>query len=107
VDRVVGEGGGRVVTHIGDGALSAFDGPAKAIRCAEVLREGVTELGVELLAGVHTGECEAIGDDLGGLAVHIWRTRGRASGTGRDRCLEHREGARRRLGHAVRRPRRA
>ena len=71
VERVVGEGGGRVVKHIGDGALSAFDGPAMAIRCAEVLREGVTELGIELRAGVHTGECEAIGDDLGGLAIHI------------------------------------
>ena len=71
VDRVVGEGGGRVVKHIGDGALSAFDGPAKAIRCAEALREGVKELGIELRAGVHTGECEAIGDDLGGLAIHI------------------------------------
>src|SRR6476660_6013992 len=41
VDRVVGEGGGRVVKHIGDGALSAFDGPANAIRCAEALREAV------------------------------------------------------------------
>ena len=71
VDRVVGEGGGRVVKHVGDGALSAFDGPANAIRCAEALREAVKELGIELRAGVHTGECEAIGDDLGGLAVHI------------------------------------
>jgi pimeloyl-ACP methyl ester carboxylesterase/class 3 adenylate cyclase len=71
VDRVVADAGGRVVKHIGDGALSAFDGPARAIRCAELLREGVAELGIELRAGVHTGECEAIGDDLGGLAVHI------------------------------------
>ena len=71
VDRVVGEGGGRVVKHIGDGALSAFDGPAKAIRCAEALREGAKELDIEVRAGVHTGECEVIGDDLGGLAIHI------------------------------------
>jgi class 3 adenylate cyclase len=62
--------------------LSAFDGPAKAIRCAEALREGVTELGIELRAGVHTGECEAIGDDLGGLAVHIGARVGALAGPG-------------------------
>jgi class 3 adenylate cyclase/pimeloyl-ACP methyl ester carboxylesterase len=71
LDRVVAERGGRVVKHIGDGALSAFDGPAKAISCAEVLRDALPELGIELRAGVHTGECEAIGEDIGGLAVHI------------------------------------
>jgi class 3 adenylate cyclase len=71
LDRVVAERDGRVVKHIGDGALSAFDGPAKAISCAEALRDAVPELGIELRAGVHTGECEAIGQDLGGLAVHI------------------------------------
>jgi class 3 adenylate cyclase len=52
-------------------SLSAFDGPAKAIRCAEELRDAVAELGIELRTGIHTGECEAIGLDLGGLAVHI------------------------------------
>ena len=62
---------GRVVKRIGDGALSAFDGPARAIRCAEALRTALADLGVELRTGIHTGECEAIGDDLGGLAVHI------------------------------------
>jgi class 3 adenylate cyclase/pimeloyl-ACP methyl ester carboxylesterase len=71
VDRVVSEHGGRVVKHIGDGALSAFDGPAMAMRCAEALRDGVSELGIQLRSGIHTGECEAIGEDLGGLAVHI------------------------------------
>ena len=71
VDGVVSEHGGRVVKHIGDGALSAFDGPAMAMRCAEAMREGVAELGIQLRSGVHTGECEAIGEDLGGLAVHI------------------------------------
>lgn len=71
VGRVVPEHGGRVVKHIGDGALSAFDGPATAIRCAEALRDGVAELGIELRGGIHTGECEAIGEDLGGLAIHI------------------------------------
>ncbi|MCW2969723.1 MAG: Adenylate cyclase [Solirubrobacterales bacterium] len=71
VDRTVAEHGGRVVKHIGDGALSAFDGPAMAMRCAEALRDGVADIGIELRSGIHTGECEAIGDDLGGLAVHI------------------------------------
>ncbi|MGA9876548.1 MAG: adenylate/guanylate cyclase domain-containing protein [Solirubrobacteraceae bacterium] len=71
VKRIVVNHGGRIVKHLGDGALSTFDGPAKAINCAETLREAVRELGIELRAGMHTGECEAIGQDLGGLAVHI------------------------------------
>ncbi len=71
VDRVVSEHGGRVVKHIGDGALSAFDGPAMAMRCAEALNEGVSDLAIQLRSGIHTGECEAIEEDLGGLAVHI------------------------------------
>jgi class 3 adenylate cyclase len=62
---------GRPVKSLGDGWLATFDGPARAIRCALALREAVAELGIELRAGLHTGECEAIGDDLGGLAVHI------------------------------------
>lgn len=82
VGRVVSEHGGRVVKHIGDGALSAFDGPANAIRCAEALREGVAELDIELRAGIHTGECEAIGDDLGGLAIHIGARVGALAGPG-------------------------
>jgi len=61
VDRVVSEHGGRVVKHIGDGALSAFDGPAMAMRCAEALNERVAELDIQLRSGIHTGECEAIG----------------------------------------------
>ena len=82
VDRVVSEHGGRVVKHIGDGALSAFDGPAMAMRCAEALRDGVAELGIELRGGIHTGECEAIGEDLGGLAVHIGARVGALAGPG-------------------------
>jgi class 3 adenylate cyclase len=62
---------GRAVKSLGDGFLATFDGPARAIRCAIELRDAVRELGVELRAGLHTGECEAIGDDVGGLAVHI------------------------------------
>ena len=64
--------GGRLVKNIGDGTLSTFSGPARAVRCAQELCERVRELlDIEIRAGVHTGECEAIGDDLGGLAVHI------------------------------------
>jgi len=62
---------GRPVKSLGDGWLATFDGPARAIRCALELREAVRELGVELRAGLHTGECEAVGEDLSGLAVHI------------------------------------
>jgi class 3 adenylate cyclase len=82
VDRTVSAHGGRVVKHIGDGALSAFDGPAMALRCAEALREAVAELGIELRAGIHTGECEALEEDLGGLAVHIGARVGALSGPG-------------------------
>jgi class 3 adenylate cyclase/pimeloyl-ACP methyl ester carboxylesterase len=63
--------GGRVVNMSGDGALSVFDGPARAIACARAFGEAVQELGLEIRTGVHTGECEIIGDDLAGLAVHI------------------------------------
>jgi class 3 adenylate cyclase len=63
--------GGRVVKSTGDGALASFPGPARAIRCAQDLLGAVEEVGLEARAGVHTGECEAIGHDLGGLAVHI------------------------------------
>jgi class 3 adenylate cyclase len=63
--------GGREVKATGDGFLAAFEGPAKAIRCAGAINEGVRRLGIELRAGVHTGECERRGEDLGGLAVHI------------------------------------
>jgi class 3 adenylate cyclase len=82
VDRVVSEHGGRVVKHIGDGALSAFDGPAMAMRCAEALNEGVGDLAIQLRSGIHTGECEAIGEDLGGLAVHLGARVGALAGPG-------------------------
>ena len=62
---------GRRVKTTGDGMLAVFDGPARAVHCAEAIRDGVTELGVEIRAGLHTGECELRGDDIGGLAVHI------------------------------------
>jgi class 3 adenylate cyclase/pimeloyl-ACP methyl ester carboxylesterase len=63
--------GGRVVNMAGDGALSVFDGPLRAIACARSFAGAVQELALEIRAGVHTGECEIVGDDLAGLAVHI------------------------------------
>jgi pimeloyl-ACP methyl ester carboxylesterase len=62
---------GREIDTAGDGFLAAFDGPARAIRCAAAVREGARSQGLEIRAGVHTGECELIGDKLGGIAVHI------------------------------------
>jgi class 3 adenylate cyclase/pimeloyl-ACP methyl ester carboxylesterase len=63
--------GGRAVKSTGDGYLATFDGPARAVRCALGLVEAVRELGLELRAGLHTGEVDLIGDDVGGMAVHI------------------------------------
>ena len=62
---------GREVNTAGDGLLATFDGPARAIRCACSVRERVHPLGLKVRAGLHTGECELIGDDIGGIAVHI------------------------------------
>ena len=62
---------GREIDTAGDGFLSAFDGPARAIRCAAAVRDGARAQGIEIRAGLHTGECELIGDKLGGIAVHI------------------------------------
>jgi pimeloyl-ACP methyl ester carboxylesterase len=61
---------GREVAHTGDGFLAAFDGPARAIRCAQAIVDGVTDLGVSIRAGLHAGECELRGGNLAGIAVH-------------------------------------
>jgi len=61
---------GREVKTTGDGFLATFDGPARAIRCATSITGEIGRLGVEIRAGVHTGECEMMGDDVGGIAVH-------------------------------------
>jgi class 3 adenylate cyclase len=63
--------GGKEVKTTGDGFLVSFDGPARAIRCALAVNEAMESLGIDLRMGLHTGECEVRGDDLGGLAVHI------------------------------------
>lgn len=62
---------GREVNTTGDGLIATFDGPARAIRCACSLRERLRSLGLQVRTGLHTGECELIGEDIGGIAVHI------------------------------------
>ena len=62
---------GREVKTTGDGFLATFDGPARGIRCACAISDEAGQLGIETRAGLHTGECEMIGDDVGGIAVHI------------------------------------
>jgi class 3 adenylate cyclase/pimeloyl-ACP methyl ester carboxylesterase len=62
---------GKEINTTGDGFLSSFDGPARAIRCALAVAEATKQLRLDLHLGLHTGECEVRGDDLGGLAVHI------------------------------------
>jgi class 3 adenylate cyclase len=62
---------GREVKRTGDGFLATFDGPARAIRCAASVAEAMGSLGLQIRAGLHTGELEVMDGDLGGLAVHI------------------------------------
>jgi class 3 adenylate cyclase/DNA-binding SARP family transcriptional activator/pimeloyl-ACP methyl ester carboxylesterase len=62
---------GQEIKTIGDGFLACFDGPERAIRCAARIADQARTVGLEVRAGLHTGECEARGDDLGGIAVHI------------------------------------
>ncbi|MDT5185577.1 MAG: hypothetical protein QOI29_3735 [Mycobacterium sp.] len=62
---------GREVNTSGDGFLAMFDGPQRAIRCAMAIRDAVQALGIEVRAGLHTGECEVRGENIGGIAVHI------------------------------------
>ena len=71
VRNLVESADGHVVKFTGDGSLSTFTGPARAIRCGERIRDSVAELGIQMRAGLHTGECERIGDDVAGMAVHI------------------------------------
>jgi class 3 adenylate cyclase len=59
------------VKTVGDGFLALFDGPARAIRCATAIRDGVGRLGLEIRAGLHSGECAVLPHDVGGVAVHI------------------------------------
>ncbi len=63
--------GGRAVKSTGDGYLATFDGPARGIHCARAILDSSEEQGLRVRAGLHTGECELMGDDIGGMAVHI------------------------------------
>jgi class 3 adenylate cyclase len=62
---------GREIDTAGDGLFAAFDGPARAVRCAEAIGAAARLLSIEIRAGLHTGEVEVIGDKIGGIAVHI------------------------------------
>ena len=73
---------GKEINTTGDGFLASFDGPARAIRCALAMAEATRALGIDLHIGLHTGECEIRGDDLGGLAVHIAARIGSLAGPG-------------------------
>ena len=70
VREVLAQYRGREINTAGDGFLAAFDGPARAIRCAGAIRDALCPLKLEVRCGVHTGECEVVGDDLAGIAVH-------------------------------------
>lgn len=71
VARELARAGGREVKHTGDGVLAVFDGPGRAISCAQGVQAEAARFGLEVRAGVHTGEVERRGEDLGGVAVHI------------------------------------
>ena len=62
---------GREVKTTGDGFLATFDGPARGIRCAQMIRDHMSHLEIDVRSGLHTGEVELIGEDVGGIAVHI------------------------------------
>jgi class 3 adenylate cyclase len=62
---------GRIVNRAGDGVLAVFDGPARAVRCAAVVRDQLATEGCQLRAGLHTGEIELRGNDVAGIAVHV------------------------------------
>jgi class 3 adenylate cyclase len=63
--------GGTFVKDTGDGLLATFDGPSRALRCAVAIRDGAAHLGVQIRAGLHAGEIERRGEDVGGIAVHV------------------------------------
>jgi class 3 adenylate cyclase len=71
VRQCVGSRGGKLVKSTGDGALATFDGPARAILCGREIRDGIRGLGLDVRVGLHTGEVELRGADVGGIAVHI------------------------------------
>jgi class 3 adenylate cyclase len=73
---------GREVKTLGDGFLATFDGPARAVRCGHAIAAAARSRGVEIRIGLHCGEVELIGDDVGGIAVHIAARIGGLAGPG-------------------------
>lgn len=71
VEREILAHRGKLIKTTGDGAFASFDGPERAVRCARAIQDSVSDSGIHLRAGVHTGECEVRGDDLAGISVHI------------------------------------
>jgi class 3 adenylate cyclase len=71
VRRQLGRFRGREVNTTGDGFLATFDGPARAIECGCAIRDGAHQLGMDVRVGLHTGEVELRGDDIGGLTVNV------------------------------------
>ena len=98
---------GREVNTSGDGFLAMFDGPQRAIRCAMAIRDAVQALGIEVRAGLHTGECEVRGDDIGGIAVHIGARVSALAGAERRAGVQHAARPRDRVRARVRGPRRS
>ncbi len=82
VRLAVENGGGELVKVMGDGTLSVFDGPSKAVRCAETISQGAADAGISLRAGIHTGELERDGIDITGMTVHIGARVGAAAEPG-------------------------
>ena len=93
---------GREVKTTGDGFLATFDGPARGIECARAIAAAVRPLGIEVRAGLHTGECEIRGDDIAGITVNIGARISALAGRRRGARLRHGQGPRRRLRDRVR-----
>jgi class 3 adenylate cyclase/pimeloyl-ACP methyl ester carboxylesterase len=81
VKRLIEQFRGRAVRSTGDGYMATFDGPARAVRCARAISQAVRQLGINVRAGLHAGEIELIGDDIGGVAVHTAARVAAAAGT--------------------------
>lgn len=71
IEREIARGRGRKISSAGDGVLATFAGPARAVRCAQSIVASVRDLGMDVRAGIHTGEVQILGADIGGITVHI------------------------------------
>jgi class 3 adenylate cyclase len=71
ITRLLGHFRGRMVKSTGDGVLALFDGPSRAVRCAQAIVERASSTGLSIRAGLHAGEVELVGDDVAGIAVHV------------------------------------